>query len=90
MSGNKSVKNAEIWNYLPDLGEDINFNQLLLTYFHNRFFSQALHRLDLYLLLLPVHRKIFGLPEQINNCHLVTWSGVPERAVDAIVYTFLA
>ena len=44
--GNKSVKNAEIWNYLPDLGEDINFNQLQLIFIID-FFTKPLSRLDL-------------------------------------------
>ena len=47
VSGNKSVKNAEIWNYLPDLGEDINFNQLQLIFIID-FFTKPLSRLDLF------------------------------------------
>ena len=46
VSGSKSVKNAEIWNYLPDLGEDINFNQLQLIFIID-FFTKPLSRLDL-------------------------------------------
>ena len=40
--GNKSVKNAEIWNYLPDLGEDINFNQLQLIFIIDFLLSLSL------------------------------------------------
>ena len=39
---NKSVKNAEIWNYLPDLGEDINFNQLQLIFIIDFLLSPSL------------------------------------------------
>ena len=62
VSGNKSVKNAEIWNYLPDLGEDINFNQLQLIFIIDFLLSLSL---GLIYLSCSAGRT------QINHCQLL-------------------
>ena len=65
MRGNKSVKNAEIWNYLPDLGEDINFNQLQLIFIID-FFTKPLSRLD----LSQLQHSLYEHKLAIVNCYM--------------------
>ena len=69
VSGNKSVKNAEIWNYLPDLGEDINFNQLKLIFIIDFLAKHSIGLIYIYCCRLCTGKYLVGL----NKLTIVNW-----------------
>ena len=84
MRGNKSVKNAEIWNYLPDLGEDINFNQLQLIFIIDFLLSLSLGLIYLSCSAQAEHKLA------IVNCYMCKVSEEDSKILPPNVTLFMA